>query len=130
MKLSKIFWGGAVTAIFAFVFAIATPLAQAQTGVGFRDGLRDVEANTGNIGFSQEDNLARIIVKVLEWAMYILAFVAVGAFVVSGFMFIFSGGQERADLARKILTYAIIGLVVALLGWVIIRTVADTLAVG
>jgi len=116
-------------AVFAFTLAAATPAAQAQTGIGFRDGLRDVEANTGNIGFSQEDNLARIIVKVLQWAMYILAFVAVAAFVVSGFMFIFSAGTERADTARKILTYAIIGLVVALLGWVILNTIAEALSV-
>ncbi len=131
MKLSKkLLWGGALTAAFALVAVTAAPLAQAQTGVGFRDGLSDVEANTGNIGFSQENNLARIIVKVLEWAMYILAFVAVAAFVVAGFLFIFSAGAEKADTARKILTYAILGLVVALLGWVILNTVADALSVN
>ncbi len=120
MKLSKI-----KLSLFALVFTLMTSSMAMAAGAGFNDGLNAVKANTGNIGLSQEENLANSIIKFLEWAMYLIAFVAVAAFVVSGFMFIFSAGEERAESARKILTYAIIGLVVALLGWVILKTVAD-----
>ena len=39
-------------------------------------------------------------------------------FVISGIMYITAGGSDRADEARKWLTYSIIGIIVALLGYV------------
>ncbi len=79
---------------------------------------------------SVDDDITAVIIRVLIWAMYLIAFVAIAAFVVAGFLFIFSAGAEQAGTARKILTYAIIGLVIALLGWVILNTVANMLGVG
>ncbi len=74
---------------------------------------------------SQEADIAFILINFSTWAMYLIAFVAVVAFVVSGFMFIFSAGETGAEKARKILMFAIVGLVVALLGWVILNTVSN-----
>lgn len=69
-----------------------------------------------------------IIFAVLQWLLLILTFVAVLGFVISGIMFITAGGSDRADDARKWLTYSIIGIVVALLGYIVVRFVADTLS--
>lgn len=75
----------------------------------------------------ENTTIAAIIFTVLQWLLLILTFVAVIGFVVSGIMYITAGGSDRADDARKWLTYSIIGIVVALLGYIVVRFVADTL---
>jgi hypothetical protein len=62
--------------------------------------------------------VALIILTVLQWLLLILTFVAVIGFVIAGIMYITAGGSDRADEARKWLTYSIIGIIVALLGYV------------
>ncbi len=48
--------------------------------------------------------------------------------VISGIIYITSGGDDgRVETAKKMLTYAIIGLVVALLGYVIVYAVGNAL---
>ncbi len=63
-------------------------------------------------------SVAKIIFTVLQWLLLILTFLAVMGFVISGIMYITAGGSDRADAARQWLTYSIIGIIVALLGYV------------
>jgi hypothetical protein len=85
----------------------------------------DRDRGTTNL---QNSTVAGIIFTVLQWLLLILTFVAVIGFVVSGIMFVTAGGSDRADDARKWLTYSIIGIVVALLGYIVVRFVAETLS--
>jgi len=71
-------------------------------------------AGTGLVNTS----VAKIIFTVLQWLLLVLTFLAVMGFVISGIFFITAGGSDRADEARKWLTYSIIGIIVALLGYV------------
>jgi hypothetical protein len=82
-----------------------------------------------NMGTTGLDNtsVATIIFTVLQWMLLILTFVAVIGFVVSGIMYITAGGSDRADDARKWLTYSIIGVVVALLGYVMTTFISTTI---
>ncbi len=60
----------------------------------------------------------RVLYFTLKWIMGILLIVAIGAFIVSGFMYITAGGDpNKAQTATKMLTYSIIGLVIALLSF-------------
>lgn len=63
-------------------------------------------------------SVAVIIFTVLKWLLLILTFLAVMGFVISGIMYITAGDSGRADAARQWLTYSIIGIIVALLGYV------------
>lgn len=63
-------------------------------------------------------SVARIIFTILQWMLLVLTFLAVMGFVISGIFYITAGGSDRADEARKWLTYSIIGIIVALLGYV------------
>jgi uncharacterized membrane protein HdeD (DUF308 family) len=82
-----------------------------------------------NMGTTGLDNtsVATIIFTVLQWLLLILTFVAVIGFVVSGIMYITAGGSDRADDARKWLTYSIIGVIVALLGYVMTTFIKTTI---
>ena len=71
--------------------------------------------------------VATIILAVLLWLLLILTFVAVIGFVISGLLFITAGGSARSDEAKKWLTYSIIGIIVALSGYIIIGFITFTL---
>lgn len=92
---------------FAFAAgAIATP-----TGTGLPD-----------------DTIVGVLGKVTRFATGLLAVLAILMIVVSGIIYITSGGdQGRVDRAKSMLTYAIIGLIVALLGYVIVKAVSQAL---
>jgi hypothetical protein len=71
-----------------------------------------------------------IVKAVMNWLLLILTILAVIGFIISGLMFIFSGGsEERAGTAKKYLTFSIIGVAVALIGYIAIRLI-DTLLQG
>lgn len=67
----------------------------------------------------------KLISNVLNWMLGIIGVLAVIAFVIAGVMYLTSAGNtEQADKAKNVMLYAIIGLVVALLGLVIVNAVA------
>ncbi len=82
-------------------------------------------------GLAQEASLSGAFIRVLEFLTGLLAILAILAIVISGIYYITSGGDGgRVDTAKGWLTYAIIGLVVALLAWVIVTAVSEGLGAG
>lgn len=77
-----------------------------------------------NQGATGATDIAGVIQKIVGFLLGFVGGLSVLMIVIAGIMYITSGGDEgRVDTAKKWLTYAIIGLVVALLGWVIVKTV-------
>jgi len=70
-----------------------------------------------------------IISTIMKWLLLILTVLAVIGFIISGITFITAGGSDRAESAKKWLVYSIIGIVVALIGYIILNLV-DTLLKG
>ena len=67
-----------------------------------------------------------IVKAAMEWLLYLVAFFAVIAFVISGLLYLTSAGNEdRASSAKNAMIYAILGVIVALLGLIILGA-ADT----
>ena len=66
-----------------------------------------------------------VIHNLLMYLLGIVGVLAVVGFVISGIMYITAAGDEdRVDLAKKMLTYSIVGIVVALLGLVIVTALS------
>ena len=69
-----------------------------------------------------------IIEKVVKFVVELIGSIAVLMIVVAGIMYITSGGDStRTETAKKILTYAIVGLIIAILAYTIVIIVGETL---
>ncbi|MFA9262376.1 MAG: hypothetical protein ACEQSB_03410 [Undibacterium sp.] len=65
-----------------------------------------------------------IISSTLSWLLAILGFIAVMGFVISGILYLTAAGNEaQIEKAKNAMTYSIIGVIVALMGYVIIQAV-------
>jgi hypothetical protein len=72
--------------------------------------------------------VATIISNVLYWLLGIFGFLAIIAFVISGIQYILSAGSEKGvDTAKRNMKWAMVGVVVALSGLVIIYAIDKAL---
>lgn len=92
---------------------------------GWTAGLKSVSsANTG----LPESSAKNVIISIVKWLLSLVFWLAVFAFVASGLVFIVSfGNSSLHGMAKDWLMFAIIGLVVSVLGYVIIISVSNML---
>ena len=83
----------------------------------------------GNSGTGlSTDTIYNIIERVMNWLLLIVTILAVIGFVISGIMFVTAGGSDRGEDAKKWLTYSIMGIIVALIGYIIVAVVNSLLS--
>ena len=77
-----------------------------------------------------ETDANEMIIRIINWVLGILASLSILMIIIAGIIYITSGGDEnRVGQAKSWLTYAIVGLIVALLGYVIVASVSKMLGV-
>ena len=65
-----------------------------------------------------------IISNTLSWLLAVLGFIAVMGFVISGLQYLLAAGDEgMAERAKNSMKFSIIGVIVALMGYVVIRAI-------
>ncbi len=80
------------------------------------------------VGLS-EMSVTSLIRNLLNWLLYIVGFVAIIAFVISGMQYLMAGAdEEMAKKGKANMTYAIIGVLVALSALIIIRAIQSVLS--
>ncbi len=68
--------------------------------------------------------IEQIILNVMNWLLGILGIVAMLVFVIAGFQYLMAGGDEKnTENAKGNIKFAIIGIAVALIGYVVIYTI-------
>jgi len=78
--------------------------------------------------FSDSPGLAEVVGNLTGLFLKILGMAGVVAFVIAGIMYLVSSGnQEKTEIAKRYLKYSILGLVVAVGSFVIIKQVAKLL---
>lgn len=114
-------WGFLIfTLLLSNVFVFADNV-NATSFPTYKEGLSATEFNAKGT----EVTVNSVIYKVIKFVLSFLAALAVVIIIISGFIYITSGGDEsRIKLARSWLVYAIVGLVVVLLAWVIVRVIS------
>lgn len=66
-----------------------------------------------------------LITNVMDWLLGLVGVLAVIGFVISGVLYLTAAGnEEQAEKAKTVMTYAIIGLAVALVGLIVVNAVA------
>lgn len=111
-----------LTLLFSLAFSVQakTIFERLQEGLGRR----------GEEAFVQVP-AEQVVVNVIMWMMSILGIIAVGFIIWGGIMYATSGGnEEQITRAKKILLWAIVGLVIAILALVIARLVTVAVTGG
>lgn len=85
--------------------------------------------DTFSTELEQDADVASILNAILDWGLGILLVLGVLAFVVAGILYITAGGDEdRIKTAKSVMVFAIIGIVVGLLGMIVVNTIQGLLA--
>lgn len=116
-KIKQALYSGA-TAVLAFApFAAG---AQSPTSSGFSVSKTGQQASTlGNTSIFQ------LISTFMNWLLGLIGVLAVIAFVISGILYLTAAGdEEQIARAKSTMMFAIIGLVIALVGLVVVNAVA------
>ncbi|MDD5083931.1 MAG: hypothetical protein PHT88_03295 [Candidatus Moranbacteria bacterium] len=72
-----------------------------------------------------------ILTNIINYALAIIGFLGVLGFIISGIMYLVSAGDEAmAEKAKNNMVYAIIGVIVALLGYVVMAAISTLLSAG
>jgi fumarate reductase subunit D len=86
---------------------------------------------TDTHGLSGTTDADLLVRNAIDFVTKIIASLAVLMIVVSGILYITSGGdQQRTEMAKKWLIFSIVGLVVALLAYVIVIFVGQMMGLG
>lgn len=105
-------------------FALAQPT---RGGESIQEGLTQIEGPFPDTIVSDKDPDS-LVKRLIEWALYIGAVLAVIFIIIGGYFYLTSAGNDdQAKRGRRTLTYAVIGLVIIVLSWVIVQTVYNFL---
>ena len=103
--------------VLTFAFALA-PLALAQFQV----------PSAGGTNLPNDTSISALILRVINIALTVIGLIAVLFLMIGGFRYITSAGnEETAEQAKKIITNAIIGIVIIILSFVIVRVISNAI---
>lgn len=114
-----------VCSVFGFsaisVASLSTNVS-AQAADGVKKGITTATtADMGNKSIAGEGGLISILINFLLWTVGVLSVVMI---IFSGFRYITSAGDAaKTKSAQTALTYSIVGLIVAVLAWVIVKMI-------
>lgn len=84
-----------------------------------------VPADTG----LAETSVSDILLNLMNWLLAILGFIGIIAFVISGLQYLTAAGDEHTiETAKTNMKYSVIGIVVALSGYIVIQAVEGVLS--
>ncbi|MFC1687070.1 Ig-like domain-containing protein, partial [Patescibacteria group bacterium] len=74
-------------------------------------------------------SLENTVIRIVQWALGLLALVAVIVIMYGGFIWMTAGGnEEKIAQAKKIITRAVVGLIIVLLSWAIVIFVNNAIS--
>lgn len=121
------------TSLFALLlvsfFQLTSALsAQAACDAATQDPIAGIcVPKSSSTGLSDKPVL-EIAMSLMNWLLAIFGFIAIMAFFISGIQYMTAAGDEgQADTAKRNMKYSIIGVIVALSGFVIIKAITGAL---
>ena len=95
------------------------------TTANWSDGMDEIDSFTTSLPSA---DAADVIEGFMLWLLIIFTFLAVIAFVVSGIMFLTAGSNSKMlEKAKASVGYSVLGIVIGLAGYIIIRLINDIL---
>lgn len=126
-KISSIVAALALVLGMGLVFAPSTGAVNVYESCNGADGIANTPDDVESaVCKSTSDDANALINTIVNLLIFFIGVVAVIVIIVSGFTFVTSNGnKEQVTKARNTLTYAIVGLVVAILAYAIVNWVLD-----
>lgn len=119
-----------IVSVFVFgvvLFSLAGGVEAAITGPadgGWSTGLTD----SGSASELSSARISVVVLTLMRWLLYLVGFLAVIAFVISGILYLTAAGDDdKIEKAKTTMIYAIVGVIVALMGLIIINAVSTWL---
>jgi|SRR3989344_1737066 len=110
---------GHIITLAVIMLVVALPLVA---------GAQFTPPNAGGTGLPNDSSISGFILKIINIALAIAGLVAVLFLIIGGFRYITAAGnEETAEKAKKIILNAIIGIVVIILSFVIVRVISNAL---
>lgn len=137
MKFKLLYIGSMVWSLFVLfginqhALAAFTPSFNCESTPGYKltDGVCLPDPNE-TTGLSKDATVTAVVLKAVRFILQFLGSLAVLMIIVGGLMYMTSAGDDRKiDTAKNLLTYAIYGLVIALLAYVIVYVLSKALGV-
>ena len=70
--------------------------------------------------------LRQMVLKIINWVLFFLGLITTGFIIYGGFLYVTSAGNnENIEKAKKLIIYAIIGLIVIILAAVLVDAILD-----
>jgi Type IV secretion system pilin len=117
----------------ALVPALNGPAAASDPNITILKELQfDVGDNLNLGGTDQEQTyfgegknpIVEFIIRIINFALTVIGSIAVIILIIAGFQMMFSqGNQQKLDEAKDVVKYAVIGLIVTLLSYIIVITI-------
>jgi cytochrome bd-type quinol oxidase subunit 2 len=86
------------------------------------------DVSAGAAGLTTGLTFYQILTFVMNWLIAMLGIGAVISFVIAGILYLLAAGDEaKTEKAKNIMTYAIIAVVVAMIGFIVLRLIANFL---
>lgn len=127
-KLLEFFTASAIA--LTMVSFMPLPVA-AQINVGnnqVNQGLNNIQGSFPNAGLATPQSWQEWVATIINYALYLAGILAVIFIIYGGFQYITSRGNEaQAKSGARTLTYAVIGLVLIILSYVIINVLVSFL---
>jgi lysylphosphatidylglycerol synthetase-like protein (DUF2156 family) len=114
-------WVNIVTLVAMLALVLSPVLVGAQLTI----------PDSGGTGLPNDSSLRGFIIRVINIALALAGLIAVFFLILGGFRYITSlGNEEAAGQAKKIILNAIIGIVIIILSFVIVRVISNAVARG
>ncbi|MBU1018311.1 pilin [Patescibacteria group bacterium] len=127
-----------ITTFLVLAFAFLPSFVWAQTTPIFsggddpeQEGVKGLGDALGTTGVTAESNLGDLILKYVNFALPYLALAAFLGFIYAGFLYVTAyGNDEQVQKSKKILIYAVAGLVLVMLSYSIVQLLTSDLVEG
>ena len=126
MKKNKIFF--IVFLFFLGMFFVGTNQVEAVNCTGDFEPMAGICVPSSNVTNLSNAESGDILTNFLNWLLGIFGVIAVLAFAISGIQYLISAGDaEQAETAKRNTLYSLLGVLIALAGWVIVNAVDTAL---
>ena len=96
-----------------------------------KEGVKEIEEALGRTGITETKDIGDLILKYVNFALPYLALAAFVGFVYAGFLYVTAyGNEEQIQKSKKILIYAVVGLIVVILSYSIVQLFTEELVEG